>query len=220
MQKIKNKQQGTFSLIESGLTKVAHVSQFLRTEERNNLYEAVCKEQMAFKKIEAPGLDAQTTTFVNLNENEGIEYKGIYDAYLNLNKRIIEQLPFLFEKLCIDPFPVSNIPLTLVNGSHGHYGIPHVDAIEKGKQISILFYFNHIPKVFKGGDLQLFDNDSNSPKGYCDKPFFTIDFEDNILVCFASDTFHGITEVHSNSNNFEDGRFIAVGFIKIPEKKL
>ena len=220
MQKTKNQQKDTFSIIKSGSIKVAHVSQFLPTEERNNLYKAVCKEQIAFKKIEAPGLDVQTTTFVNLNQNEGIEHKAIHDAYLNLNKRIIEQLPFLFKKLCIDPFPVSNIPFTLVNGSDGHYGIPHVDAVEKGTQISILYYFNRVPKVFKGGDLQLFDNDSNSLKGYSDKPFFTIDFEDNILICFSSDTFHGITEVHSNSNNFEDGRFIAVGFLKIPENKI
>lgn len=211
-------QQSTLSLIESDLVKVIHISQFLPIEERDILYNAVCKEQSKFKKIDAPGTDIESTRFLKLktNKENQVETNLIQNAYENLSKRIINRLPSLLKILNIEPFTVSEITLTLVSCFDGHYGTPHADSPQKGRQISILYYFNRTPKAFKGGDLELFNFDDNSTSGHSNNPFFTIDFEDNLLICFASETFHGITEVKSSSNNFEDGRFIAVGFIQIP----
>ncbi|MEP0265801.1 2OG-Fe(II) oxygenase [Dokdonia sp.] len=202
------------SLIELGTVKVARMSQFLPTEERDALYEAVCKEQSEFISYNSSNLNVGVTKFLDLKSDTTNKEKAILTqkAHKALSKRVIEQLPSLFEMLDIKPFVVSDINLTLINCPDGHYGTPHRDSINGDYQISILYYFNRIPKVFCGGDLELFDNDYDLSREDNKEPIFTIDFEDNLLIAFASDTFHGVTKVQSDSDDFVDGRFIAAGF--------
>ncbi|WP_431164884.1 2OG-Fe(II) oxygenase [Tenacibaculum halocynthiae] len=210
-----NTQYTNTSLKKPHQVKVVRISNFLSNEDNNALHKAVCKEKKSFKNYEFPGSDKQTTTFLELSSGSKNNSKTTLTqkAYDTINKQIIKQLPFIFNKLNIPPFPISEIPLTFVNCSDGHYGTPHADSINGQYQISILYYFNCIPKVFNGGDLQIFNTDNNSSKGYNSEPLFTINFENNLLLAFPSETFHGVTKVQSNSKKFSEGRFIAVGFI-------
>lgn len=210
-----NTQQNNTSLIKSDQVKIIRIPQFLSKEDNDALYKAVCKEKNTFKSYKFSESDTKTTTFLELSSksNNNLDTILTQKAYNILTKQIIKQLPFIFNTLNIPPFPVSEIPLTFVNCSDGHYGTPHTDSINGQYQISVLYYFNCVPKIFKGGDLQIFDTDDNSSKGYNSEPLFTVNFENNILLAFPSETFHGITKVQSNSKKFSDGRFIAVGFL-------
>lgn len=210
-----NTQTDNTSLIKYGETKVMRISQFLSKKDNQALYNSICKEEKHFKSYEFPGSDIRTSTFLELGSKNNKNVIGdlTQKAYNTLNKQIIKLLPSIFNTLNIIPFPVKEIPLTFVNCSDGHYGTPHADSINGHYQISILYYFNCTPKVFNGGDLQIFDTDNNSSKGYNSEPLFTINFENNLLLAFPSETFHGVTKVQSNSKKFSEGRFIAVGFI-------
>ena len=203
------------SLIEVGPLKVVRVSQLLPKHERESLYDAVCHEQEAFKTLNFPGSIDGMTKYLKFESNGEVGTNAIltHKAYKVLCNRIIDQLPALFEMLDIEPFDISNVPLTFNNSSHGHFGNPHVDSVNGQYQISLLYYFHGLPKKFRGGDLEFYSHDDGSPKGYSHDPIIKIDFEDNLLIAFVSETFHGVTEVLSDSDEFGDGRFVAVGFL-------
>lgn len=214
--------QNNIRVIESDSIKTVCIPQFLPIEQRDALYEAVCEEQEQFKSYNPVFSDVRTTTFLDLSSGGENKMETILTekAHKELSKRIVEKLPSLLEALNIKPFIVSDIQLSFVNCPDGHYGAPHADSINGLYDISILYYFSSIPKVFRGGDLDVFANDKNSSTGHGSEPVFTINFEDNLLIAFASNTFHGVTKVMSDSIDFKDNRFIAVGFLSSKKNSL
>lgn len=205
------------SLIEKGSIKVAHIPQFLPIEERDLLEETIGKGQKHFRTYtnEPADYDVSLTRFLDLKllETKRDQTNLIQEVYDNLRKRIIEQLPSLFNLLDVEPFTVSDIHLAFINCPDGHYGDPHIDSGNGQYRVSILYYFHRIPKRFIGGNLELFDRDHDVSAPCNDAPLFTIDFEDNLLIAFASDTPHGVTKVQSDSINFRDNRFVATAFL-------
>lgn len=149
-------------------------------------------------------------------ESDGCDRSGIgpvRKACEFLSERILELLPTLFTALGVEPFAVSEIPLTLVNGLDGHRGSPHADSIDGRFRISLLYYFHRTPEAFRGGDLEFYDADTGSSKGHSDEPLTKIDHEDNLLIAFPSQSFHAVTDVQCDSDDFADGRFSAIGFL-------
>ena len=67
--------------------------------------------------------------------------------------------------------------------------------------------------VLPAADLEFYDAVAGSPKDHSDQTLTRIDHEDNLLIAFPSQTFHGITDVHCDSDDFADGRFAAIGFL-------
>ncbi len=191
------------------------VSNFLLKEERDALFETVCKHQSVFKHLGLPDPDGGGTLHVSLgpesNGSSGIEY--VRKACECLANRIEELLPKIFEVLDMEPFPVAKIPLSIGNGLHGHTGSVHTDESGGRHKISLLYYFHKVPKVFQGGALEFFAANEDSPKGHHENAFEKIEHEDNLLIAFPSETYHGVTDVFLDSTKFEDGRFIIVGFL-------
>jgi Rps23 Pro-64 3,4-dihydroxylase Tpa1-like proline 4-hydroxylase len=211
----KEVKQESLRVFESKSIKVVSISDFLPINERDALYEAVCVEQEEFKNFNPILPDIKATRFLDLSSDKVNKVKTILTERANkeLSKRIVEKLPSLLGALNIKPFTVSDIQLSFVNCPDGHYGAPHADSTNGLYDVSILYYFSSLPKVFRGGDLEVFANDNNSSTGHGSEPVFTINFEDNLLIAFDSKTFHGVTKVLSDSINFKDNRFIAVGFL-------
>jgi len=204
-------QPKTLSLIEAGAIKAVRVDNFLPVDERNALFEAVCREQEAFRT-----LGHSTTMHYTLNSPQsGNDGAGpLRKAHKLFTQRVKEHIPQILEALDLPSFRVRDIPLNLINGLDGHEGVPHMDSVVDGKcQISILYYFHKLPKVFRGGGLEFYAAHNMTSQGHFEKPACSIDIEDNLLVVFPSQTFHGITKVESSSNNFTDGRFVMVGFV-------
>ncbi len=201
---------------KSGLEslRVVQISQFLPKHERDALFDAVCANQEAFQQPGIPRPDTQGSLYCSL-KSDGPVQPGIavYEACECLSERILELLPTLFTTLDIEPFAVSKITPTLVNGLDGHSGTPHTDESGSRFKISLLYYFHRTPKAFRGGSLKFYESDPASPSGHNDKILGRIEHEDNLLIAFPSKTFHEITKVQCESNEFADGRFVAVGFL-------
>lgn len=196
-------------------TPIIQIANFLPKHERNNLFKVIGENQQAFKDISASDSVQRTSLYCSLESeiSKNRETQQLREACSVLSIAILNLLPKIFTALDIDPFPVSHIPFTIINGQNSHSGNTHIDTVNGLFSISMLYYFHKKPKAFKGGDLNLFDTDESSYKGYSDKPFAKIEHEDNLFIAFPSNTYHGISSVQLNSNNFEDGRFVAVGFI-------
>jgi len=205
----------TASVSSLGPVKMVQIAQFLPKDERDALFVSVCANQASFQRPGIPRSDAGGSLYLSLDSDE-CDRSGVgpvREATEFLSKRILGLLPTLFTALNIDPFAVSKIPLTLVNGLDGHNGIPHADSIDGRFKISLLYYFHRVPKAFRGGDLEFYDTDAASPKGHSDETSARIDHQDNLLIAFSSQSFHGVTEVQCDSDDFADGRFAAIGFL-------
>lgn len=200
--------------LPSGLH-VVTISDFLSNEERDTLFDTVCDNQNAFQYLSTPdgngGGTLHLATPQESTDNEAAT--RIRKACECISTRIQNTLPELFPKLGIEPFSVAEVPLSVMNGLDGHTGGTHTDESGGRFKISLLYYFHKRPKAFQGGALELFETDEKSPNGYNEQAFAKIEHQDNLLIAFPSDTFHGVTDVTMDSNSFENGRFVVVGFL-------
>ncbi len=195
--------------------RVMQMAQFLPKHERDALFDAACANQEAFQCPGIPGSNEGGALYLS-SDSEEFNQLGVgpvREAFECLSKRILRLLPTLFTALGVKSFPVPRIPLTLVNGLNGHSGCPHADENGGRFKISLLYYFHRVPKAFRGGDLEFYATDAGSPSGHNNMPCARVDNKDNLLVAFPSQTFHGITDVQCDSNEFADGRFAAIGFL-------
>lgn len=191
------------------------ISNFLSKIDRDRIFNQLCEHSELFHQIGIPNSDFKGSLHLSLEEEhpENAKVRIIKQATNSITEKVIEILPSIFKSLGIQAFPVSHIPLSIINGFDGHTGIPHTDESGGRYKISILYYLHKNPKEFKGGDLELYETDLKSTKGYKEVPFAKINHEDNQLIIFPSEVYHGVTDVVMESDNFEDGRFVIVGFL-------
>ncbi len=203
------------SVSDSKSVRMVQIAHFMPKHERDALYNAVCANQGTFQQLETPGGDGGPALYLSL-ESTAFDRPGVTpvrEACTFLSNRIREVLPSLFTALAVEPFAVPEIPLNLVNGLDGHFGFPHADSTNGRFRISLLYYFHRVPKAFRGGALEFYAADAESPKGHSDDVHTRIEHQDNLLIAFPSHTFHGITDVRCDSDDFADGRFTAIGFL-------
>jgi len=191
------------------------VPNFLTKEERDDLFASICTHQNLFQPLGIPDPDGGGTLHISL-EPENIhspEVEALQNACRIVSDRMLEILPQVFETLAVDPFPVSQINLSIGNGLDGHTGSPHTDESGGRNKVSLLYYLHKNPKIFEGGALEFFKKEEDSQLGYNESAFAKIEHEDNLFIAFPSETFHGVTDLSLDSTQFEDGRFVIVGFI-------
>lgn len=195
--------------------RVLRIARFLPKHERDALFDAVCANQKAFRRPGIAGGNEGGSLYLSLESDDldQVQIDPLYRAGGYLKRRILGLLPTLFTALGVEPFPVSKLSLTLMNGMDGHRGSPHADDSGDRFKISLLYYFHRTPKAFRGGDLAFYDADPASPNGHSDEARAKIDHEDNLLIAFPSHVFHGITDVRCDSDAFPDGRFVAIAFL-------
>ncbi len=196
--------------------KTIQVHHFLTEEERNRIFETICTNQKAFQHIGIPDSNTMETLHLSL-ESEKSEYleqmTTIREAFECLSENIMKLLPSIFTNLGVEPFPVSSIPLSIINGFNSHKSDPHNDESGGRFKISFLYYLSKVPKAFRGGALEFYETDATSPNGHNSKVFAKIEHEDNLLIAFPSHIYHGVTDVQLDSTKFKDGRFVVVGFL-------
>ncbi len=190
--------------------------EFLKTTERDELFNSVCTNQEMFNDISTSKSTKRRSLYFPLKsgQTQNPETTPIHKACEYLSNHIIKSLPEIFKTLDIAPFHVSHIPLTIINGLNQHGGTPHTDESGGRFSISLLYYFHKKPKAFQGGALEFYDTDTTFPNGHNEKPFAKIEHEDNLLLAFPSKTYHGVTDTLLDSTKFKDGRFVVVGFLE------
>ena len=200
-----------------GSVRFVQILQFLSEEDRNVLIDDVLVHKDAFHPPGIPGHYSKDLTSTWLTRKLG---KSPADPCLidqvcaRLSKRIVAQLPALCEALGIEPFTIKKPSINILSGQNGHYGLPHKDTYSEDMKITVLYYFHNSHKAFQGGDLELFESDSSSISGHKEQPLATIEHQDNLLLAFACDTYHGVTEVQGGAESFERSRFAAISFIR------
>jgi hypothetical protein len=197
------------------LKPTVEISNFLSKEERDTLFDTICVHQKQFQYLSIPDEHGGGSLHLSLGPetSDRSELEPLRKACECLSNGILKLLPKVFDELGIEPFPVSQIPLSITNGLNGHTGAPHADESGGRFKISVLYYLHNSPKAFHGGDFELYKTDSDSPKGHKEQAFVHIKHQDNLLVAFPSATYHGVTDVTLDSTEFEDGRFVIVGFL-------
>lgn len=214
---IDDKQSNSLQLVEAGTVKLVKIPQFLSTDDKDTLLGKVMAHKEAFHPPGVPGnyIGDGTSLMLDLDFGKKPSEQSLVDVVCEcLSARIMEQLPALLETLGLKPFDIDKCPMTIISGLNGHYGLPHIDTYSPDMKITILYYFHNSPKAYRGGDLELFESDPDTSFGYKEQPVIRIEHEDNLLLAFTSDTYHGVTEVESDVSTFEDSRFTTVSFIR------
>lgn len=206
--------RGSTSALAFGSVRIAHCPQFLPVKDRDVLFQAACANQELFNP--PGGADSAVGSTQYWSDERDTEDNILREAIEILRANILDRLPSIFRVLGVEPFPVPQIPLSLIHGLDGHSGSPHADSIDGRYIISLLYYFHSDPKVFRGGDLELYETDAGSASGHRVEPLARIENEDNLLLAFKSKTYHGVTDVQCDSGEFADGRFVAVSFLGTP----
>ncbi len=195
--------------------RVARIENFLDQSDRDRLFRTLCENQKEYK---SPNLQKQTTSkLVTIGDNGMFESKSeavLLETSL-FRYKIIENLPLICQKLNTDNVSTSNIRISLLHGIGGHYTDLHQDVTDNNMKVTVLYYLRNESKSFTGGNLQLFSSKTTDGcrEDHSEGNFIDIAPEDNSLVVFRSDTFHHVTEIVSNSQKFEDGRFAVTAFI-------
>lgn len=195
--------------------RVVTLAPFLPQDEHDALLAALTGNPEAFHPPGGPSAPDIGSYYLPLTAEEGDRpgIDRIRAASSPLATRIREHLPALFEALDIDPFAVSEVPMEFVNGLDGHTGLPHADSVNNRYRLSFLYYLHQQPRSFSGGDLEFYEADPESPVGHAPEPCARVAYRDNVLVAYPSSTFHGITTVQCDRQDFAGGRFVAVGFL-------
>ncbi|MEM8907250.1 MAG: hypothetical protein AAGD05_05335, partial [Bacteroidota bacterium] len=166
------------TITTSGLTlkHVIQIPNFLPQQERDAFFDVVCTNQAMFQSIGQAGSSEGGPLHLSLGSEKLEDQKLVLirEVAASLSERIMKLLPDLFTGLGVQPFPVSHIPLTIVNGLNGHKSLPHTDESGGRFKISLLYYFNNLPKAFQGGALEFYKADANGQSGYIEQAFAKI----------------------------------------------
>lgn len=213
----------------AGENQVLTIPGFLPAQERDVLFNEISDNRAAFKHRIAAGVPVEGAQYFSVvAENGGdygfpgsdeqnateVEQENLRNACQNFHEKVLAIVPGLIRLFNLNPFTVDSLPLNIVNGGQGHVGYPHQDSSGNRFKISLLYYLHSHPKVFQGGDLEFFNASPEHTQGYFPTPQCTLKHQDNMLVAFPSDIYHGVTEVLSESTEFIDGRFAFISFVR------
>jgi len=130
-------------------------------------------------------------------------------------EKVLSEVANHWGRLGIQSFKPLKTEIQLTSHHHGEFYKLHKDNSDEGKcehrRVTYVYYFFREPARFQGGDLILFDRNTQdgSPSG----TFTRINPVHNSILFFPSDFYHLVSPVHSDSYEFEDGRFTVNGWL-------
>ena len=98
-----------------------------------------------------------------------------------------------------------------VYGAGGFYSAHQDDAANR--KLSFVYFFHPEPRRFSGGDLWLYDADVEAP-GCSFDTFSRIEPVRNSIVFFPSASWHQVTPVTCDVDDFGSGRFVVNGHLR------
>ena len=131
------------------------------------------------------------------------DFQGLFEA------RVRAVLPQVVTHLGIRSFSVDHIDAQITATGNGEFFKAHTDnghTPQKKRRISYVFYYYREPKPFTGGELRIYEPDSQ-------KKYKKITPLQNTVVFFDSGALHEVMPVRSSSDIFQDSRFTLNGWI-------
>ncbi|MEM7132592.1 MAG: 2OG-Fe(II) oxygenase [Chloroflexota bacterium] len=185
---------------------------FLTDTEENKVWQCVEENQQQFLQAQVSGsrvnLDTRQSHVLHKNQ-----LGHIGERFIN---KIEQTLPQIFSKLAVDNFTVGQTELQLTMHVHGDFFRVHRDSSAKedslaSRQVTFVYYFYQPPKQFEGGDLLLFDTDGKA-NAYA-STYTRIVPVHNSVIFFPSCSYHQVTPVMLQSDDFRGGRFTLNGWL-------
>ena len=202
-------------VLELDALRIVKIKNFLDPSDRDRLFNTLCSEPEAFRPPN--GQEDSTGRMLTIDDN-GIfdtESPTLLSAAGVINERLSDNLTTFAELLGIDAHSPSKLRLSIIHGLDGHYTDLHQDTVNDNMKLTALLYLLKNTTSFTGGYLQVFPSMKNeeSRTHLAEEKFIDVSPDDNTLVVFQSEWFHHVTEVVTDSNAFEDGRFNVTVFI-------
>ena len=119
-------------------------------------------------------------------------------------------------QLRLGQFPLGEIDCLLTASVHGSYFKAHTDAgvHEPKRQFTYVYYFNHEPRRFTGGELRIYDDTIRNGKLAATESFQIVEPRHNSIVFFHAAVMHEVIPVSLPSQQFRDARFTVNGWIQ------
>jgi SM-20-related protein len=130
--------------------------------------------------------------------------------------RIMTYLPHVLARLHLPPFPVSRFEIQLTATNDGQFFRKHKDDDAdnvRSRALTFVYYFYLEPKLFKGGELRLYDTEFDEQCRFTPGSCQTIHPMQNQIVFFPSDCTHEVSPVECPSREFSRGRFTVNGWV-------
>jgi SM-20-related protein len=146
---------------------------------------------------------------IDLTLRRSVRLKQLGDLQDELQARVRDALPAMFQQLRTTRFEPSKFELEIVAHNDGGFFARHRDADLDGPRrandrvISAVYYFHRIPKSFSGGVLRICSFVGDKDTG----AFVDIEPVNDTLVFFPSWFPHEVLTVACPSRRFEDSRF-------------
>lgn len=179
------------------------VPRFLSTQVHQEILTYMQAQQQAFSPTQI------SLSAPHIRNN--IELKGKHTVKAVIRDGISSQLYDITKGLGINAFKASFIEVKLRAYRNGEYFRTHHDG-DKKRNITFVYFLYHEPKAFEGGELILFDSNTDK-SGYCDQ-FTRIVPENKTLFLFPSHFYHAVLPVKTEGSSFLSARFVINGHIQ------
>ncbi len=131
--------------------------------------------------------------------------------------RVRSLLPRLKIALGTGDFQVGDIECQLTAHNDGDYFRLHNDGGSPDtldRRLTFVYYFNHEPKAFSGGQFRLYDSRIAEGRYECGEPSADIEPKNNSVLFFPSHCHHEVLPVRCPSTRFIDSRFTINGWVR------
>jgi SM-20-related protein len=189
--------------------RIAHFDDFLAPAEVEHLAAQVfAAEPMFVPSAVSDGKDSYRKSFV-LNPPAALT-QGVVNKIRHI-------MPEVMTRLKMKPFQVTQIECQVTANTDGSFFRVHTDAGHNNtikRQFTYVYYFNHQPKAFSGGELRIYDDIIRNGKLARTESFQVVEPRHNSIVFFQAAVMHEVTPVVVPSGLFHDGRFTVNGWIQ------
>ncbi|OCQ99211.1 proline hydroxylase [Oscillatoriales cyanobacterium USR001] len=197
------------STVNDLTSRYAQIENFLTAEENKQLLQYVLDKEAEF---------VPTSTSTNAEDYRRSMVLHSFPEFSELIlNRIKAILPDVLRKLNIPPFPIGDIESQLTMHNHANFYKMHNDngsPDTSSRFFTYVYYFNHTPKGFTGGELRLYDSKVENNYYVAADTFRTIEPRNNSIVFFLSRYMHEVLEVSCPSKAFVDSRFTINGWVR------
>jgi len=133
-----------------------------------------------------------------------------------VSAKIRTAFPLIIQRLGLRAVTFGRIECQLTANNDASYFRIHTDAGHNNtvtRQLTFVYYFNHDPKGFEGGELRIYDDQVRNNKLARIDSFQVVQPRHNSIVFFQAAVMHEVTPVHVPSKLFRDCRFTVNGWI-------
>jgi SM-20-related protein len=132
-------------------------------------------------------------------------------------ERVRSLVPRLARAFGTGDFPVADIECQLTAHNDGDYFRLHNDsgsADTLDRVLTYVYYFNHEPKGFSGGQFRLYNNRIVEGRYECGDVAADVEPKNNSILFFPSHCHHEVLPVNCPTRRFVDSRFTVNGWVR------